>query len=108
MASRGYFRGHPIVWVKDRWLYADNYEPLPSHGGKTRPCVKCGKLFSLEEGDPCLGILPGVNNACCGHGVRSESYIRFTNGVVLKEFIIKSHKNDRSQETRRAHGPGEA
>lgn len=40
------------------------------------PCELCGEIaaagFDLEVGcqgfDPCLGRLPGVSHACCGHG----------------------------------------
>ena len=39
--------------------------------------------------DACLGILPGVDNACCGHGVREKSYIRFSNGMVVKGFEVE-------------------
>ena len=35
-----------------------------------------------EAIDPCLGRLPGVQFACCGHGDPLEDpYIMFTNGV---------------------------
>jgi hypothetical protein len=90
MASKGYFRGHPLVWINNKRVYKDNGKEIPANGGEIRPCAKCGALFPLGEGevDPCLGVLPGVDNACCGHGIRSEAYVRFTNGVVLKEFII--------------------
>jgi hypothetical protein len=27
--------------------------------------------------DPCVGYLPGVYNACCGHGEDDEAYITF-------------------------------
>lgn len=91
MASKSFFRGHPTVWLDGRWVYADTGEELPATGGKVRPCAKCGLLTTLGEGevDPCLGVLPGVDNACCGHGVRSKAYVRFTNGVVLKGFIVE-------------------
>ena len=98
MAAKSYFRGWPVVWVGNKddgfWVYEDNGERLPATGGKIRPCKKCNKLFPLGEGevDLCLGILPGVDNACCGHGVRSESYVRFTNGIVLKDFIVEKQK----------------
>ena len=29
-----------------------------------------------------------VDNACCGHGVQEESYIRFTNGVAIRGFKV--------------------
>ena len=85
------FRGHPIIWVGDRWLYEDNNKPLPAKGGEIRPCKRCGKKFTLGEGevDPCLGVLPGVDNACCGHGAKESSYIRFTTGVIVKYFDVE-------------------
>jgi len=86
---KGNFRGHPIIFLNGKWVYEDNLFPLPGWGGEIRPCVKCGKLFALEDVDPCLGILPGVDNACCGHGVRKNSYIRFKNGVVVSGFLIE-------------------
>jgi len=94
MAARSYFRGHPVVrnkqgkgWI---WVYEDTRKPLPANGGEVRPCKKCGELFALGSGevDPCLGVLPGVDNACCGHGIRRQAYVRFENGVVLKNFVV--------------------
>lgn len=98
MAAKGFFRGHPLIWVKNKWIYKDDGTDIPANGGEIRPCKKCGALFTLGEGevDPCLGVLPGVSNACCGHGIRSRSYVCFTNGVVLKGFVVeksvKKHK----------------
>ncbi len=97
MASRAYFRGHSLVWAIDRWVYEDDGAEIPVNNGEIRPCVKCGVIFPLGEGevDPCLGVLPGVDNACCGHGVRSEAYVRFTNGITFKEFVVDGgRKND--------------
>jgi hypothetical protein len=94
MTSHSKFRGHPIVWHLGKWVYADDLSDLPATGGDVRPCLRCGAVWPLEKGDPCLGILPGVDNACCGHGNRDESYIRFTSGVVVKGFEIE-HINER-------------
>lgn len=41
-----------------------------------------------DSADACLGLLPGVANACCGHGTRAESYIQFTNGVTVRGFMV--------------------
>lgn len=73
------------------WIYEDNGERLPATGGKVRPCKKCNKLFPLGEGevDPCLGILPGVDNACCGHGIEEYAYIRFLNGIHVVGFEVR-------------------
>jgi len=85
-----FFRGHPIHWNGKEWRYTDNGEPIPAQGGEIRPCKKCGKLETLGEGevDPCLSNLPGVDNACCGHGNPERSYIRFTNGVIVEGFKV--------------------
>ena len=42
-------------------------------------CAKCGAalLSYCLEPDPCIGYLPGVYNACCGHGNDNEAYITF-------------------------------
>lgn len=91
---RAFFRGHPILfegeYPKGRWVYADTREPLPAAGGKIRACATCGSKHALHESDPCLGNLPGVDNACCGHGIREESYIRFTTGVTIMGFVIET------------------
>lgn len=70
-------------------------EPAPGYGGKIRLCAKCNKIFegsNAGDADPCLGELPGVDNACCEHGIRENSYIRFTNGVTIKGFKIENYK----------------
>src|SRR5258707_458524 len=36
-----------------------------------RPCVVCHQLRTPEGHDPCIANLPGVFQACCGHGVCS-------------------------------------
>lgn len=91
--AKGFFRGHPIVWQEDneKWVYEDSNLPIPGGGGEARPCKKCGQIGWSGEGDHdrCLSLLPGVDNACCGHGVPEKAYIRFTNGVVVKGFTIE-------------------
>lgn len=34
----------------------------------------------------CVINLPGVTNACCGHGDPGASYIQFSNGVTIRGF----------------------
>jgi len=46
-------------------------------------CRKCRKRLEPDEPDPCLGLLPGVEYACCGHGV-FRGYIRFLNGTTIR------------------------
>lgn len=84
------FRGHKTVWVGDKWVYADNMQPTPGWGGEVRPCAICGQKEWSGDGhvDKCLGQLPGVTNACCGHGDPNSSYVAFSNGVILRGFYV--------------------
>jgi hypothetical protein len=60
-------RGHIIVESTDGvWVYADTGKPIRAE--LDRPCGYCGKPNTPEGHDACLGTLPGVMNACCGHG----------------------------------------
>lgn len=53
-------------------------------------CPKCKRWYLPgAEPDPCLGELPGVRGACCGHGNDSIAYIGFENGVVIRPFSIE-------------------
>ena len=105
MSVKTYLRGHLIVKTEDGWVYEDTGElALPSDD--IRPCKKCGRKFSLEERD-CLGNLPGVDNACCGHGIREEAYIRFTDGTLVRGFIIENLRNEEMCRTRDLHARAE-
>jgi hypothetical protein len=62
-----YNRGHEIVWLDPLgWVYADNHVQIDK---ENRPCVRCGKLPTVEGYDACLGFIDGAMSACCGHGV---------------------------------------
>lgn len=87
MAARSHWRGYPMEWVDDygeqgAWLYSDTKTPVSLE--PNRGCGSCG-LPSTEEGhDGCLGTLPGVRNACCGHGTPSNAYIQYEGGPTLR------------------------
>jgi len=51
-----------------------------------RPCGHCGKHDTPEGHDACLGTLPGVINACCGHGnmENGDPYVRFDDGTEFR------------------------
>lgn len=91
MTARASFRGHPTWWDEDagKWRYEDTGEPTPGYGGEVRPCVECGAEHEFNAPDPCLGMLPGVEAACCGHGDRERACVRFTSGVVLEGFEVR-------------------
>lgn len=72
-----HLRGNPI-YFDGEWRYTDNGESTVDTW-KSRPCGYCHKPNRPDEHDACLGELPNVINACCGHGITSDAYIQFTN-----------------------------
>ena len=68
MTAHSYQRGNEIVSDGKVWTYQDG--TLVS---EERPCVRCGQMPTPEGYDACLGYIPGIESACCGHGVE-ESY----------------------------------
>lgn len=40
-------------------------------------CGHCSKHRTLEGYDGCIGYLPNVRNACCGHGEDRSAYVQF-------------------------------
>ena len=75
-------RGHRLTPDEDyhEWFYADDMSPAIDN----RPCVRCGKLPTEEGHDACLGTLPGVRFACCGHGDTNNAYVMFNGGGELR------------------------
>ena len=76
------WRGHDIVCVYNTWIYWDNYKLVSKN--KNRKCGYCNKQNTKEGHDGCLGILPNVLNACCGHGIIEEAYIQFADNTELR------------------------
>jgi len=70
MAARGRFRGHDAFYdeAEGVWRYADG-TAVPSNPACERPCAQCGLPPTPVGDDGCLGHIPGVASACCGHGV---------------------------------------
>lgn len=100
MTAKSFERGNPIEFLeKDNiWIYSDTKEPVPENY-KTRHCGNCGKDYTEEGHDGCLGELIGLMNACCGHGIVSEVYVQFLDGecirgedAVIIQNILKKNK----------------
>ncbi len=72
------FRGHKIKVV-----YCDTGE-LVAENWQKRPCGHCDKHNTPEGHDGCLGTLPGVMNACCGHGEEAQAYVQFWGGKDIR------------------------
>lgn len=76
-------RGHNIEWNGKEWVYSDTKEPTVDGYG-TRPCRNCGRDWTEEGHDGCLGTLPGIMNACCGHGIDKKAYVQFKDGFCIR------------------------
>ena len=82
MERETFFRGHQIELYNGCWEYSDSGE-LVSESWKGRSCGHCGKSNTQEGHDGCLGILLGIMNACCGHGIESDAYVQFDDGRII-------------------------
>ena len=73
-----------VIYLDDgQWFYEEDGSLVYLDGKLLfKPCPKCGKLPTKEGHDACLGTLPGVKFACCGHGA-TQGYISFENGVRI-------------------------
>lgn len=65
--------------IGGQWFFCDNGQPV-KETWKQRPCGHCGLPDTDEGHDGCLGTLPDVMNACCGHGVTKDAYIQYSDG----------------------------
>jgi len=89
----GHAYGHDIITDKDGVTrYCDDLSVLDRTN--LRACKKCGADPNKTDGhDPCLAGLPGVRNACCGHGI-DEAYIEFEDGRVAHGDITVSRRTE--------------
>jgi hypothetical protein len=73
-------RGYEIEQIDGEWRFVDTGQPTATTW-ESRPCGACHR--KIDEHDPCLGLLPGVMNACCGHGLEADAYIQFPDGRIV-------------------------
>lgn len=74
--SRATHRGHIMTETPQGWVYADTGRLVSEW--PNRPCGHCHLPNRADGHDACLGELPGVTNACCGHGHAASAYIQTT------------------------------
>lgn len=66
---------------------------------KGEVCRHCDKVCEEDGIDPCLGRLPGVKAACCGHAGKGGKgahtpYIIFDNNIVINDFDTVNFYNN--------------
>lgn len=66
---RSYDRGHRTQFDADG---AERYSDSGAIVDHKRACVRCKCLPTKDGHDACLGTLPNVAYACCGHGVEEK------------------------------------
>jgi len=76
------YRGHNIEYKNNKWIFSDTKQLVSDN--PNRACGHCGKSQTENGHDACIPDLPGVMNACCGHGIVSEAYIQFENGECIR------------------------
>ena len=77
------FRGNRIIYKNGKWFYEKTQLPVADNY-KEMPCGSCGKIATPEGHDACLSELPGLMNACCGHGNINEAYVQFLDGECIR------------------------
>lgn len=84
LKEQPHLRGHPIYLDKDgEFRYRDN-DNLTVKTYRRRDCGSCQKPNRPDDHDACLGELPSVINACCGHGDVSAAYIQWPDETCIR------------------------
>lgn len=64
--AKSELNGNPIYSNEQNlWFYCIDDKPADFY--HPRKCPHCGKSVTKEGHDGCLGTLPNVKYACCGH-----------------------------------------
>ena len=98
---RGLYRGYLIgLDALGEWVYVDNEQPVSEN--PNRKCGHCNLPNTPDGHDGCLGELPDVMNACCGHGNETTAYIQFVDQSEVRgkdvEIYLKCKKHDPANE----------
>ncbi|MBF4469170.1 MAG: hypothetical protein ISP01_07165 [Methanobrevibacter arboriphilus] len=91
MTAKVYFRGQEAYFDEDNNIWKFTSDDSPVNKYVNIVCPKCMKKMKEDEVDNCIGRLPGVKHACCGHGVK-QGYIIFENGIKLTFEDLKVEK----------------
>lgn len=77
------FRGYKIIAIDGVWRFSDTLD-YTIKTFSDRACGHCGQHNTKEGYDDCIGTLPDVSNACCGHGITLHAYVQFSNGSCIR------------------------
>ena len=82
MTAASRWRGHLIEWRDGQYIFCDTGESVEKTW-RGRFCGRCSQPTPASGHDACLGTLPGVMNACCGHGEAEEAYVQLDDGTII-------------------------
>ena len=92
-------RGHQIYFDGELWRYLDTDESTVDTW-QDRSCGVCKEPNTKEGCDSCLGTIPNVMNACCGHGDDALAYVQFVDQSTIQGdeavSFIKARHEDQS------------
>lgn len=82
LTTQNLLSGIVIVPIKPK----HRIEPIkPETAISKQICDECNLPRTKEGHDGCLGKLPALMNACCGHGGRGEGvYVQFLDGTCVR------------------------
>ncbi len=100
MTAKAKWRGHDIESVNKTWRYSDTKQNVSEN--QRRKCGHCENEETKEGHDACLGTLPGIMNACCGHGVEGDAYVQYPSGDCMRGIeaveaihFLKEHRDSK-------------
>lgn len=79
-----YKRVWPLCYKRAVWVYEDTRELIT----RERRCRRCGRFPHVLGYDACLGYIPGLRSACCGHGIREPILLPRCGGYSFKIWNI--------------------
>lgn len=91
MPCFSYNRGHLTVLRRGVWYYQS--DGVPVDDDLDRPCARCGRPPSPEGYDACMGYVPGVSSACCGHG-EGPGFVIWRDGAMFSRWAEKIEVGD--------------
>ena len=82
MTATGYHRGHAMR-IRGRCVAGTQRRACWCQTTRSQRAGTAESRLHRKRHDGCLGTLPGVVNACCGHGTDGEAYVSLDDGRRL-------------------------
>lgn len=97
--SKSNLRGQILQYKKGQWV-DKNGKTINGEKDLPQICGYCKRKYTNNH-DPCIKNLPGVRNACCGHGDSKQAYVQFEDGRCIRGFDKIFDKEDNKVNTKK-------